>query len=99
MKEYHQWEQFQSSTGYAMAYAGKAAELVAGVLLMLGLFTRLACVLTAGVMLFISFQLGTGIVWYNDQHPFLFVLLALMLFCTGPGKWSLDAVFFTIHNK
>lgn len=94
MNEYLQWDQFKNDFGKVMTYAGKAAELIAGVLFVLGLFTRIACILTAGVMLFITFKLGNGIVWYNDQHPFLFVLIALVFFCTGPGNWSLDAKLF-----
>ncbi|HEX4958784.1 MAG TPA: DoxX family protein [Lacibacter sp.] len=94
MYEYLQWDQFKNDFGKVMTYAGKAAELIAGILFVLGLFTRIACILTAGVMLFITFKLGNGIVWYNDQHPFLFVLIALVFFCTGPGNWSLDAKLF-----
>lgn len=94
MNEYLQWDQFKNDFGKVMTYAGKTAELVAGILLVLGLFTRIACILTAGVMLFIAFKLGNGIVWYNDQHPFLFVLIALVFFCAGPGNWNLDAKLF-----
>lgn len=94
MNVYLQWDQFKSDFGKVMTYAGKAAELIAGILLVLGLFTRIACILTAGVMFFITFKLGNGIVWYNDQHPFLFVLIALVFFCAGPGNWSLDAKLF-----
>ena len=94
MNEYLQWEQFRNDHGKYMTYAGKAAELIAGILLVLGLFTRIACMLTAGVMLFIAFKLGNGVVWYNDQHPFLFFLIAVLFFCAGPGGWNLDAKFF-----
>jgi len=31
-----------------------------------------------------------GKIWYEDQHPFLFVMLAMVFFFIGPGKWSLD---------
>jgi uncharacterized membrane protein YphA (DoxX/SURF4 family) len=37
---------------------------------------------------------GDGKIWYEDQHPFLFVLLAAVFFFTGPGKWSIDYLLF-----
>jgi putative oxidoreductase len=77
-----------------MVYIGKGLELVAGVCLMLGLFTRIAALLIAGDMLFICFFVGHGRFYYEDQHPFLFAVIAVMFFFTGPVKWSLDAVLF-----
>lgn len=76
-------------------YAGKAAELLAGILFVLGLFTRIASLLTIGTMCYITFMLGNGIIWNNDQHPFLFVLLALVFFFTGAGRFSLDQYLFS----
>ena len=93
MKEYSTWAAFNGSS--VPGYVGKGAELLGGLLLALGLFTRLGSLLIAGTMLYISFFLGNGKVWYEDQHPFLFVLLALIYFFMGPGKWSLDALFFS----
>jgi len=49
-------------------------------------------------MLYISLFVGTGKIWYQDQHPFLFVLLALVFFFTGPGKYSIDHILFTKKN-
>jgi uncharacterized membrane protein YphA (DoxX/SURF4 family) len=94
MQEYLQWEQFDDRTGYFLVYAGKITELTAGCLLIAGFLTRIACLLTAAVMLYITFMVGNGIIWYSDQHPFLFVLLALLLFCTGAGSVSLDKIIF-----
>lgn len=91
MNEYVAWDTFKnSSSGKLMVYAGKGAELVAGILYVLGLWTRIASILTIGTMCYIAFKLGNGIVWNNDQHPFLFVLLALVFFFTGAGTISLD---------
>ncbi len=42
MSSYLEWELFKSSSGKTLVYMGKAAELVAGIFLFLGLFTRLA---------------------------------------------------------
>jgi uncharacterized membrane protein YphA (DoxX/SURF4 family) len=94
MNEYLKWDAFKNSSGKLMVYSGKAAELIAGILFGLGLFTRIASLLTIGVMCYISFFLGNGIIWNNDQHPFLFVLLALVFFFTGPGNFSLDKMIF-----
>jgi len=91
MNGYMQWDLFKnSSSAKAMVYMGKASEFVGGVLLFLGLFTRVAALLLAGTMTYIAFFVGHGKIWYEDQHPFLFVLLALVFFFTGAGKWSAD---------
>lgn len=93
MNEYAAWDNFkQDFSPTFMVYLGKGSELVAGLLLTVGLLTRLACLLIVGTMLYITFFVGHGKFWYEDQHPFLFVLLALVFFFTGPGKWSLDAL-------
>jgi putative oxidoreductase len=95
--KYLQWDQFKNSNGNFLVYSGKSAELISGILFVLGLFTRIACLLIIGVMCYITFFLGKGIIWYDDQHPFLFVLLALVFFFTGPGNFSLDKLIF--NNK
>ena len=91
MQGYLEWDQFKISSGKFLVYAGKAAELVSGILLLLGLFTRAGAVIAAGTMAYIAFFVGHGKVWYDDQHPFLFVLLAAVFFFLGPGAWSVDA--------
>jgi putative oxidoreductase len=90
MDEYLKWDAFKNSSGKFLVYAGKAAELIAGILFVIGLFTRIASLITIGVMGYIAFFLGKGIIWYGDQHPFMFVLLAFVFFFTGPGTISLD---------
>jgi putative oxidoreductase len=45
-------------------------------------------------MAIICFGIGKGRVFMEDQHPFLFILLAFVFFFTGPGKWSLDYLLF-----
>jgi len=97
MEEYLKWDAFKSSSGKFLAYAGKAAELIAGILFVPGLFTRIASLLTIGVMGYIAFLLGHGKIWYEDQYPFLFILLALVFFFCGPGNFSLDKMIF--NNK
>jgi putative oxidoreductase len=95
MKPYLEWDSFKAfSSPTFVVYTGKIAELVAGILLMIGLFTRLASLVLIFTMLYISFFVGHGKVWYEDQHPFLFVLLGLVFFFTGSGRLSADHVLF-----
>jgi putative oxidoreductase len=91
MAEYAKWDVVQAFPApKASVYVGKSVELVTGVLLALGLATRIAAVLMALNMLIICFKIGSGRFYYEDQHPFLFAVLALVFFFTGPVKWSLD---------
>ncbi len=78
-----------------MAYAGKVAELLAGIGFVLGLFTRLASIATIAAFAGVIFILGDkGKIFQGDQHPFLFILLAAVFLFTGPGALSLDGLFF-----
>jgi putative oxidoreductase len=91
MQEYASWDSIKSMPFPAFwAYLGKGAELVGGILLTIGFMTRPAAILIALTMLFICFKIGNGKFWYDAQHPFLFVLLSMIYFFTGPGKWSVD---------
>ena len=95
MNEYLTWDAFRySSAGTFLVYAGKAAELIAGVLLLLGLFTRIAALLVIAAFAYIAFNLGNGIIWNNDQHPFLFVMFGVLFLFTGPGTISVDHSLF-----
>jgi len=77
-----------------MPYIGKACELTAGILLFLGLFTRLAAIITAITMSGITFMVGQGRFYMEDQPPFMFVLFAFIFFFDGGKKWSLDNILF-----
>jgi len=75
----------------AWAYAGKISELVIGIAYVTGLAARIAsiaCILTFGSIIIILGDRGN--IFQGDQHPFLFILLALVFIATGPGAWSLD---------
>lgn len=107
---WHGWETFDAEkmkmyTGWFVerkysnpemwAYAGKIAELLAGICFVLGLFTRLASVACIAAFAGIIFILGDkGKIFQGDQHPFLFILLATIFFFTGPGTLALDNLFF-----
>lgn len=89
IEEYAKWDAFKNS-GTTLVYLGKGAELIGGVLLTIGFLTRVACIILMATMLYIVFGIGNGRIWYEEQHPFLFVLLALVFFFAGPGSWSVD---------
>ncbi len=91
MEEYAKWDTFKSPL---MPYLGKGSEFIAGVLLLLGFFTRIASFITIGTFAYIVFFVGTRKFWMEDQHPFMFVLFGLLFFFTGPGAMSLDGIVF-----
>lgn len=91
MNEYLKWDMFkESASGKILVYAGKGAELLSGILLLLGLLTRIACIILICTMVYIAFFLGNGKIWYDDQYPFLFALFGLVFIFTGPGALSVD---------
>jgi putative oxidoreductase len=94
MNEYSTWDTFDKSNALLLVYVGKSSELIAGISLMLGLFTRIGALITIGTLSYITFFIGHGKFWYEDQHPFMFVLFGLLFLFTGPGAWSLDALIF-----
>lgn len=95
MADYGKWlTELNFSSGVFMAYLGKGSELVSGIFLVLGLFTRLAIIPLVMTMLLICFGMGKGRIFMEDQHPFLFILLAGVFFFTGAGKWSVDYLLF-----
>jgi len=111
---YHGWEVFNHSkmVEYAkwdvvknlpaplfMVYAGKGLEFISGSLLALGLFTRPAALAMAINMLFICFKIGNGKFYYEDQHPFIFAMMAMVFFFTGPVQWSIDQLIFKPKNS
>jgi putative oxidoreductase len=107
---WHGWESFDAEkmkmyTGWFVerkysnpqiwAYSGKIAELLAGIGFTLGLFTRLASVAAIAAFTGVIFILGDkGKIFQGDQHPFLFILLAIIFLFTGPGALSADGLIF-----
>lgn len=95
MEVYLKWEVIKGLPAPEfMVYLGKSLELVSGLCFVFGLLTRIAALAMAADMLFICFKIGNGKFYYEDQHPFLFAVLALIFFFTGPVKWSLDKLWF-----
>ena len=95
MLPYMEWDVIKSLPApETMLYIGKGLEFVTGLCFVLGFFTRIAAIIMAIDMLFICFKVGGGKFYYQDQHPFLFAMIALVFFFTGPVKWSLDKRLF-----
>ena len=95
MLPYLEWDVIKSLPApEVMLYIGKGLEFVTGVCFVLGLFTRISAIFMAIDMLFICFKVGGGKFYYEDQHPFLFAMIAMVFFFTGPVKWSLDKLWF-----
>lgn len=95
MDEYLKWDIIKSLPAPVfMVYLGKLIELVSGICFVLGIFTRAAALCLAITMLFICFALGKGRFYYEDQHPFMFALLALVFFFAGSVKWGFDQLIF-----
>lgn len=90
INEYSTWAPFQGPYGKLMVYAGKSTELLAGLLLTAGALTRIGAFLLIGALGYITFFVGQGRFWYEDQHPFLFVLMGIIYLFYGPGAWSVD---------
>ncbi|MFT3682209.1 MAG: DoxX family protein [Ferruginibacter sp.] len=100
MNGYTEWDIIKKLPApMLMVYLGKGIELVAGICLAMGLFTRLAAIFIFIDMIFICFKVGDGKFWYENQHPFLFALLALVFFFTGPIKFGLDNILFKKRKR
>lgn len=83
----------------AVPYAGKLIEILCGLLLLLGLFTRLATALLFLAFIFITFVMGEGKIFSDNELPFLFALVSLLFFFTGSGRLSIDFVLFANRKE
>src|SRR4030095_11479318 len=99
MNEYFKWDMFKDSPlARVSVYGGKVAELLTGILFVLGLFTRIDCIIFICTLCYIAFFVGNGKICYEDQYPFLFVVIGFIFIFTGPGSFSLDNVIFKSKN-
>ena len=99
MNGYLQWETFKSPASKFMVYAGKSSEFISGLLLFFGCLTRVGALTAMCTLSYVTFIVGHGRFWYEDQHPFMFVLFGLTFIFTGPGAWSVDALIFRKKTK
>jgi putative oxidoreductase len=77
-----------------MLMAAGVVELVAGVLITIGLFTRLAAFIASGEMaigyFMMHFPQGFWPVVNKGEAAILFCFIFLYLAAAGPGAWSID---------
>lgn len=90
---------FLGSLGFPMpaffAVVLIAAELIGGILLILGAFTHWAAKILAivAVVALVSVHLPNGFFIANGGYEFILLILAatVSVMITGPGKWALDS--------
>lgn len=82
-----------------LAYLGKGSELLGGLLLAIGLFTRIASLALIITMSIVTFGIGNGRLLMEDQHPFMFVVLGLLFLFLGAGDFSFDKGFYNSKPK
>lgn len=90
-------EQMEVPMPQVAAYAAALAEFVGGLFLLVGLFTRIAAIpvtitmLVAAIMVHGSaFSAAKG----GMEYPLTLGLVAAGLIFTGPGRFSVDGLFF-----
>lgn len=99
MKGYGDWiPSVMGMRPLTVAYIGKWAEFITGVLLMMGILVRPAAVIIIVLFLIISFRVGEGRVFMEEQHPFMFVLFGLLFLSKGAGEQSLATVINKIRR-
>jgi putative oxidoreductase len=95
MNGYLEWDMFKGPYGKFLVYLGKGSEFVTGILFLLGLLTRVSALVIIGNFCYITFFVGEGRFWYQEQHPFMFALFGILFLFTGPGAWSMDKILFS----
>jgi putative oxidoreductase len=84
--------------GRTMALLAGLAELAGGLLFALGLLTPVAAVLIVGTMLMAIVKVhGKNGLWVTQngyEYNLVLLVIAVGIALTGPGAYSLDAVWF-----
>ncbi|HEU4495876.1 MAG TPA: DoxX family protein [Flavobacterium sp.] len=79
-----------------MAYLRTAAELFGGIMLILGLFTRLGALLIMFTMLVATFTAGKGDIFGEAEMTVAYAAFCLTILLAGSGKYSLEHSLFKI---
>jgi len=91
----------------ANAYFVASLECVGGLLLMLGLASRLICIpLTINfIVAFLTADRESVVNFFKDQEaftnaaPFLYLLVSLLVLAFGPGVFSIDALIRRMRRR
>ena len=81
-----------------MAYLRTGAELFGGIMLVLGLFTRIGAFFIAFTMLVAAFTAGKGDIMGEAEMTVVYAAFCLVILLIGSGKYSLDNYLFN-KNK
>ncbi len=68
------------------------AEFACSILLVLGLFTRLACIPLIVTMAVAAFIVHGGDPWGDKELAYIYLAGYIAILFTGPGKFSVDAL-------
>ena len=95
MNGYTSWlTDLKFSSPETMAYIGKVCELAGGLLIALGLFTKVAAIPLIITMVVIGFIMGEP-EFLTADGSILLLLIFFHFLLTGPGKLSLDHLLFS----
>ena len=95
MKGYTDWlTDLNFPAPAVMAYTGKVCELIGGLLMTLGLLTRVAAIPLILTMSVIGFIMGEPEFLAADGS-ILLLLIFFHFLLTGPGKFSIDHLLFS----
>jgi putative oxidoreductase len=75
------------------------SELICSILIILGLFTRLAAIPLIITMAVIVIDFGLGNPINEYETPLLYMIIFITLMFTGAGKYSLDYQLFAKANE
>jgi putative oxidoreductase len=77
-----------------MAYLRTGAELFGGIMVLLGLFTRIGAFLIMITMLVAAFTAGKGDLLGEAEFTFIYATLCFLVILVGAGKYSLDNIIY-----
>lgn len=82
-----------------MAYLAITAELLGGLMLAVGLLTRLAALPVIGTMLVAAFVTHASDPWMKKEFALAYAAAAVVLLVAGSGRYSLDHRLFAGDDR